>query len=332
MYKIEDRSHITRYYNVEKRNAVEKSRGEEWKKYRQMWDATDFSYWTPDSPPPPHLLEINIELTSYCNYSCIMCGKSYTEQKIKESMPLDLVEKIAKEAKQLGVYSLWVGAGSECMLHPQIADALKILFSANTIDCTFLSNGSLITDEVARIFVEHQTGQLSISLDAASEEVYKIVRRGGTLPRVERNIQHFLDLRGDNLFPLLRVTMVKLKENENEREAFLKKWENRADVIDFQTCVDFQDINDIDNVVNWMKKPCFQAFKRLYVHYNGNVYPCCNGYGIHYPLGNIKDMSLAEIWNSKRLNDFRKLVLDGNTLPNFCRKCQEIKPLKRLSN
>ena len=240
-------------------------------------------------------------------------------------MPISLVEKIATQAKEMGVYSFWVGAGSECMLHPQIADALKILLSANTIDCTFLSNGSLITDEISRIFVEHQTGQLSISLDAASSDVYKIVRRGGNLSRVEKNIQHFLDLRGDRLFPLLRVSMVKLKENEHEREAFLDKWKNRADVIDFQTCVDFSDIYDIDHVVNWKREACTQPFKRLYVEYDGTVYPCCSGYCVHFPLGNIKEMSLAEIWNSKKLNSFRKSVLDGNNLPKACRKCREIK-------
>lgn len=53
MYKIEDRGNITRYYHAEKRRMVEEARGDEWKKYRQMWDATDFSWWTADSPTPP---------------------------------------------------------------------------------------------------------------------------------------------------------------------------------------------------------------------------------------------------------------------------------------
>ena len=38
MYKIEDRGNITRYYNAEKRSAVEKLKGEEWKRYRKLWD------------------------------------------------------------------------------------------------------------------------------------------------------------------------------------------------------------------------------------------------------------------------------------------------------
>ena len=264
-----------------------------------------------------------MELTSWCNYSCVMCFRSYKVQKTREYMPLEMVQKIADEAKKMGVCLLWVGAGSECMLHPQIADALKILFSINTIDCTFLSNGSLINEEVSKVFVEHQTGQLSISLDAATPETYKKIRRGGVLEKVEKNIQRFLDLRGDNLLPLLRVSMVKLKENENEREDFLKKWENRADVIDFQTCVDFSDVYDIDNVVKWDPE-CSQPFKRVYIIEDGTIYPCCSGYCIHYPLGNIKDMSLEEVWNGEKIKKLREL-LKRNEMPDFCRKCREIK-------
>ena len=263
-----------------------------------------------------------MELTSWCNYSCVMCFRSYKVQKTREYMPLELVQKIADEAKQMGVYSLWVGAGSECMLHPQIEDALKILFSINTIDCTFLSNGSLISEEVSKVFVEHQTGQLSISLDAATPETYKKIRRGGVLEKVEKNIQRFLEMRGDNLLPLLRVSMVKLKENEHEREAFLKKWENRADVIDFQTCVDFSDVNDINNVVKWHPE-CSQPFKRLYIREDGTIYPCCTEYAIHYPLGNVKDISLAEVWHGEKINKLRALLKQNNK-PNFCRKCSEI--------
>lgn len=131
-----------------------------------------------------------------------------------------------------------------------------------------------------------------------------------------------MDLRGDNLLPLLRVSMVKLKENENEREAFLKKWENRADVIDFQTCVDFTDLNDINNVKNWNNE-CIQPFKRMYINYDGIIYPCCTAYTIHYPLGNIKDISLEEAWNGEKINKLREL-LKKKDMPNFCRKCREI--------
>lgn len=265
---------------------------------------------------------MNLELTSWCNYSCVMCFRSFIEQKTREYMPLEIVQKIADEAKKMGVYSLWIGAGSECMLHPQIVDALKILFSINTIDCTFLSNGSLITEEISKVFVEHSTGQLSISLDAAMPETYKNVRRGGNLERVEKNIQRLLDLRGDKLFPLLRVSMVKLKENENEREAFLKKWENRADMIDFQTYIDFVDVNDIDNVKKWNPE-CTQPFKRLSILEDGTIIPCCSGYGTHYPLGNIKDMSLEEAWYGEKMNKLRELIKNNN-MPNFCRKCRAI--------
>lgn len=252
-----------------------------------------------------------------------MCSKSFKEQKVREYMSLDMIESLVEQAKAMGVYSFWGGAGSECMLHPQIVEALRILMDANTIDFTLLSNGSLLSYEVSRVFVEHQAGQLSISLDAATPKTYKIIRRGGTLDPVERNIQHFLDLRGNQLFPLLRVSMVKLDDNKDEREAFLEKWENRADVIDFQTCVDFRDVNDVEGVVKW-SNDCTQPFKRLYINYDGTITPCCTSYGKYFTLGNARDMTLQEAWDCDTINKLRKMLLDGD-LPKSCRKCREIK-------
>lgn len=52
MYKIEDRGNITRYYNAEKRNAVEKLKGDDWKLYRKMWDASITEYESIPTPPP----------------------------------------------------------------------------------------------------------------------------------------------------------------------------------------------------------------------------------------------------------------------------------------
>ena len=320
MYKIEDRGNITRYYNVEKRNAVEKLKGEEWKRYRQLFDRS-FAECVAETTPP-HLLDIDIEITSWCNYSCIMCGRSFIEQKTREYMPLEMVKKIADEAKKMGVYSFVIGTGCESMVHPQIVEVLKTLFSANAIDYRLLSNGFLLNDDILQVIVDNQIGHLNISLDAATPETYKIVRRGGILERVEKNIQRFLDLRGDNLLPLLRVSMVKLKENKNEREAFLKKWENRADIIDLQTCVDFVDVNDINNVKKY-NPDCTQPFKRITIFHDGTICPCCSGYGIHYPLGNIKDITLEEAWNGEKMNKLRELIKNNN-MPNFCRKCREI--------
>lgn len=50
-YAIEDRGFITRYYNVEKRRRVEESRGEEWARYRHLWDAP-VSELAQTTPPP----------------------------------------------------------------------------------------------------------------------------------------------------------------------------------------------------------------------------------------------------------------------------------------
>ena len=117
--------------------------------------------------------------------------------------------------------------------------------------------------------------------------------------------------------------MVKLDDNKDEREAFLKKWEGRADVIDFQTCVDYKDFYNLREVTKW-NPACTDPFKRLLVNYDGNIIPCCTGYGRYFSLGNAKDITLQEAWNCETINKLRELLLVGN-LPKACRNCREIK-------
>lgn len=253
-----------------------------------------------------------------------MCFRNYVTQKERVSIPLDILRKIAAEAKEMGVYSFWVGAGSECTLHPQIVEALEILLSADTIDFTLLSNGSLLKDEILKTFIKHQRGQLSVSLDAATPETYKKIR-GASLENVERNLDRFLELRGDLLFPLLRVSMIKMEENRDEWDAFLEKWQGRADVIDFQTLIDHSDTGGIDlnDAVNWRPNGCTQPFKRIVINERGDVTPCCTPYGHYLPMGNVRDMSLQEIWNGKGFSTLRKQLLSGNYC-KACRKCCEV--------
>ena len=51
MYSIEDRGNITRYYNAEKRAAVEKLKGEEWTRYRRLWDRKLIDCAVEPTPP-----------------------------------------------------------------------------------------------------------------------------------------------------------------------------------------------------------------------------------------------------------------------------------------
>ncbi|MCO4794017.1 MAG: SPASM domain-containing protein [Bacteriovoracaceae bacterium] len=62
-------------------------------------------------------------------------------------------------------------------------------------------------------------------------------------------------------------------------------------------------------------KICPLPFSQLSLHSSGKVTPCCWLYD--YEVGNVKDSSLEEIWNSQKMQNLRSEFLDGN--PITCR-------------
>ncbi len=64
---------------------------------------------------------------------------------------------------------------------------------------------------------------------------------------------------------------------------------------------------------------CIMPWVHLHTWPNGNVYPCCLADSDH-PLGNLKDNTLEEIWNSTDLKKIRVELLDGKK-PEVCKRC-----------
>ena len=313
MYEYQDRGTVERYYNKQHIDDVNGSR-EGYRVYRQQWDDPEQKIHTYPAP-----LEILVELTSWCNYTCKMCLKNFVTNTERINMPIELVQKIADNAREMNVASLWIGAGSECMIHPEIEKALDILLSVQTLDSTVLTNGSCLNEKIASLLVEKQAKNVSISLDASRADTYKEIR-GGDLAHVEKNIERLLKLRGNKDFPMLRVSMVKMLDNADQREEFLHKWEGKADIIDFQTLVSYGKAKEIKKKEKYTG--CMDPFRRLYVNYDGAIYPCCVlGYQDAHYLGNIKDSTLMDAWNSPKLKKLREELRSGNLSENCLRCC-----------
>lgn len=316
MYEYQNRGTVERYYNKQHIDNVHGA-SDEYRIYRQKWDDPKQKIHIYPAP-----LEILVELTSWCNYTCKMCLKNFVVNTERVNMPLDLVKKIANEAREMNVNSLWIGASSECLIHPNIKEALNILLSVPTIDSTLLTNGSCLTKDIACILVDKQVKNVSVSLDAVYPKTYENIR-GGNLLHVEENIERLLRIRGDKDFPLLRVSMVKMPENKDQRERFLNKWEGKADIIDFQTLVVYDKTKKIKKKKEYMG--CMDPFKRLHINYDGAIYPCCvSGYQEAHYLGNIKDITLMEAWNSPKLQQLREELRSGNLSENCLRCCESL--------
>jgi len=68
--------------------------------------------------------------------------------------------------------------------------------------------------------------------------------------------------------------------------------------------------------------PCVALWSLLVIRSDGEVQLCNVDFKIKYPLGNINSNFIEEIWKSKRLNEMRKIHLDGRKPSiDICKKC-----------
>lgn len=293
--------------------------GKDFLEYRKNFNNISDNLLESDKP-----MYIVLAINSYCNLRCTMCLRNFVNSReSKIDMPMETIESICSQCKEFGIPSLFLGATSEALLRKDIVDVLKTVKKSGTIDNFLITNGTMLTEQLSNVLVELQYERIYISIDAAKKETYRKIR-GGNIENVEMNIQKLLEIKEKkkSKLPIIRVSFVKQKENEAELEEFVKKWKNKIDIIDIQNMIDYSNINNLKEVyeLEEIEFNCPSPFRMLYIDYLGDIFPCSSDYCTSMKIGNIKDMTIKEAWNSKLMCELRNSIKSGQ-LGKICKNC-----------
>lgn len=268
-----------------------------------------------------HPMYIVLEVNDYCNMKCKMCryGREGYKQG-KQNMDLNLLDKLVLDANKAGVCSFFLGGGTECLINPDINTIIKRIKTGNSIDDVLITNGYALNERLQDLLIDVGWEKVFVSLDAASKDTYTRIR-GKDLSVVERNIYSLIKKRNNRgkMVPLVRVSFVVQPDNIGEKELFFDKWKDVVDIIDFQDLLDLSS-DVIHEDAPETNKKCNEPFNRLFVDCEGYIYPCCTDFGKNMPLGNIKDISIEEAWNSESMVKLRNELMNGNH-NLICRNC-----------
>lgn len=321
----EDRTNINRYLGKAADRRLAEIKGSAFAEYREVFERARQEKVRTQWP-----IEISLGLTSYCNLLCKMCYRNYLPDNGKQYMPLEMVDEIVRQCKELNISSFWLGSFTEGLLHPDILYIIKKCGEVHALDYWFTTNGTLLTEDIARAMIENGVTKLHVSLDAATPETYKKIR-GGNLEIVERNVRRFLELRKkmDSELPMLRVTMVEQDENRGEIDAFVKKWTGVADIVDVQKLTDYSILQNEEIDRESYKHTffdCYYPFYQLSITYDGRIWPCpCPVFNSGHPVY-LKDMTLKEYWNSEEILGIVHAIENNEDYYDCCLKCLSLKP------
>lgn len=254
---------------------------------------------------------LQIEPTNHCNLDCISCASSASSRKYGY-MDLALFREIIDDASKMGVKMVRLWLLGEPMLHPRIVDMIGYV-KQKGLQVRLTTNGMSFDSE--RIESILQSGvdsgdRVIFSVLGYSKEVHERIMRGVNHSKVIKNIHDFIALRKKHRHngPVVETIFYVMPENEMERQQFSTYWRSVVDHVRISgISKQFAEFGNATNSPRPVRKAtCSHLWDRMIIFWNGDVPLCIGDVDGSYCLGNVKELSLSEIWNCEALMSLRK--------------------------
>jgi len=260
---------------------------------------------------------VQIESTNLCNAKCVFCPRDEMHRR-QGVMAMDLYKKIVDECAALGITHVRVHNYGEPFLDRQLVEKVRYAKERGIAEVGMISNGSLITEEIARGMIEAGLDAINISVDAAGKEVFERTRVNLEYETVIGNIRTLARLRGElgRRRPKLILSFVR-QNNSADEEAFIAEWSQVADKIHITDLHNWAGTLDSRSDVQF---PCYRLWLTFTVLWDGRVSLCCADFDGRNILGDLRTSTIAEIWNSPAYRSVRRQQLEHGG-PEICRSC-----------
>ena len=268
---------------------------------------TQFPFLLPDAKVPPL---VALELTNICNLRCVYCP-SPLKLRPQGSMDEPTFARLIEQIHQASIPRVVIVGNGEPTLHPNFAAYTRRL-RAIVPYLSLTSNWKKVDDSLIDTVLTLPFDVINISVDGVDAATYEATRIGGNFDQLRHNVERLWQrkqtLKSSTLIAI-RV-MLKPSEVDHERQV-MTYWQAIADVVSPQFVLNFRGgLKDAYEPVLNEQARCIMTLKTLDVHWDGNV-PLCsysdiqigNPHGLL--LGNIRENTLTELWNSPLMRQYR---------------------------
>ncbi|GAA8633917.1 radical SAM/SPASM domain-containing protein [Helicobacter pylori] len=272
--------------------------------------------------------KIYIELSDICGLQCSFCPNP---KNIRGVMPLELFEKVCKEAAPLTPIITLHVLGDPCKLknlNHYLSTAKRFSLKVDLV-----TSGVYLCDFEA--LLQDVIYQISISLDAGLDHHNKLNQH--------RYIQKILEFcrykceKNSEVFLNLRIQDSTLDKHQNLIKPFLESFECvsleglksqgrvrlfKKSFLNIQKTFKWPSLNAPNPLNQESKIPyCYGLIKQIAILSNGVVVPCCMDTQAHINLGDLNHMPLKDILNSQKAMAIKTHFLKGEALELLCKNC-----------
>jgi MoaA/NifB/PqqE/SkfB family radical SAM enzyme len=178
----------------------------------------------PYRAPPPR--QVTIELTTRCNIvpPCVMCGRILADPESRWcdwDLDLRIWQRLLPTLQQAEFIEMF--GNGEPLVYPHFFDLLAELDSRRST-IGFNTNGHLLTEANCRQLIQHGVSWISISLDAATSQTYRHIRRRKDFPQLLDKIRRLVQLKAelDCQKPTVEINMTVMCHNLPEAPRFVE--------------------------------------------------------------------------------------------------------------
>lgn len=283
-----------------------------------------------DSPPT----FLWIEPTNKCNLKCILCPNSILPNEKIGFMEFELFKKIIDESKSF-VGSAFLFLGGESLLHKDIYKMINYAADGG-IRPLLHTNATLLNKKIIDELLNSKLDYISFSMDGYTKDIYEKIRVNANFEQTINNIIEFLKTKKKmgkkkpyTVIQTLLTNYKNYKPDKISEKEFFGKFEGLPiDEINVRIPHSWGNTfagNDryVSKTLGKKFSPCSFLWSSLSVLYDGTVVPCCIDFRGSYPLGNVKNKKLLEIWNDKPIVDLRKSMIEKKyaDLNPLCTNC-----------
>lgn len=277
-------------------------------------------------------LLLQVQTQSSCNGQCPVCPYTVVSKKLPQGrMEWELFSKIADEsASEPLLASFTCMLQNEPLLDRRVFDCVKYFKSVSKRQKTYIvTNGELIDRYSLKEIVQSDLDYLVVSLNTNSKDLYMSMNNGLDYDRVRQNISSLLS--DETMRRKVQLSFLITERNFREVPQSLRYWHkkgvrtrviemsNRAGSLDEYEKVRLKAAYYGGNFLSRLKGRlitrmmhvvgCHLPFYQMTVLFNGDVIICCHDWNREVVVGNAKDSSLREIWNSEKMNRIRRAML-----------------------
>lgn len=268
---------------------------------------------------------LSIETFLGCNARCTMCSVSEWKRKHGQ-MDMDLFNNIIDQVKDFKeeIFQFALFLDGEPLLDDKLHERIDISKKNYIKNVGFTTNGFLFNknDRIKNI-LESNPDWIVVSFDSLIKEHYEKIRVRLNYERTLDNIHELIKQRNlKNKKTTICIRYIEQQINKSQFKEyfdyFSKILNNELDEIHFAKEHNW----GIGEAQNIGTSKCHFIYNRFVIMKDGSVPLCCIDFNAEELMGNVKDESILNIFNSEKWNNYRNIHSANNRKKiKICENC-----------